>query len=204
MKRRILLLAAASTMSITSLVGFTAATTAPAAAATNPFTAIGYIIQCITPQHLINDFGQCLVNAIENLVASLGLPVFPTSANANAKTAPKLPTLPGSNAPSLNLPTNVTSMLKTLPPALQTTPVASQPTVNAPIRNLVPSLSAPRAGVASLPKLPTITPINFLNVADTKAPSSSPVSANDILVLASLGLLGASGVVVRRRAMARA
>jgi hypothetical protein len=204
MKRRILLLAAASTMSITSLVGFTAATTAPAAAAPNPFVAIGYIIQCITPQHLLNDFGQCLVNAIEDLVANLGLPVFPTSASTKANIAPKLPTAPGSNAPALNLPANITSMLKTLPPALQTTPVASQPTVNAPIRNLVPSLITPRAGLASLPKLPTITPIDFLNVSDTKAPSSSPVSSSDILVLASLGLLGASGVVVRRRAMARA
>lgn len=193
MKRRLFLLLGASTMSVTSLVGFTTATAAPASANGDVFVAIGYIIQCLTPAHLLNDFGICLFNAITDLAKSLTLPAFfPTSSNA-AKVPAGSP---------LNLPANVNGILKGLPTPLQTTPVASAPSVNAPLKQLIPTFS-PKAGTASLPKLPkipTITPINFLNASDSKA-SSNPVSGSDAMAIVALGLLGAGAVTVRRRAV---
>jgi hypothetical protein len=201
MKRRLFLLLGASTMTVTSLAGFTTATAAPAAAAIpDPLVAIGYIIQCLTPQTILNNFAVCLVNAIEDLVASLSLPTSLGNLST-PNVAPKLPTLPGSNAPTLSLPTNVQSILKTLPPALQTNPVASAPAVNAPIKQLIPTLS-PKAGASSLPKVPTITPIKFLNASDSTAASGSPISATDAAGVAVLVLMAASAVTFRRRAAA--
>jgi hypothetical protein len=199
MKRRLFLLLGASTMTVTSLVGFTAvsaspAGAAPAAANWQPGVLIGYIIQCLTLDHLLNNFGVCINNAVHNIIAALPLP---SSLGANAATLPKLP---GQNAAPLALPGNVSGILKTLPPALQTNPVASAAPVSAPISQLIPTVK-PRTSALSLPKLPTSTPINFLNAADSKAPSSSPVSATDAVAIAGIGLLGLGTVAMRRRAL---
>jgi hypothetical protein len=196
MKRRLFLLLGASTMALTSLAGFSVASPTPAAAApSDPLVAIGYIIDCLTLDHLITDFGPCLVNAIEKIVSTLSLP---TSLGANS--LPKLPTKlsPGTNAPTLSLPTKVHSIIDTLPPALHTTPVASLPAVQAPIKNLIPT-RAKSSSAKALPKLPALTDIKFLNASDSKA-SSNPVSSTDAVGIAALVLLGAGALTYRRRA----
>lgn len=217
MKRRVLLLLGAASMSAASVVGTSAITATPAAAQTfNPGASIGYVIGlfgCVfngiaAPATV----GDCLRANLRGLLGSLGLPAGFPSGNAGAAG----PTAPGSNAPSLKLPTNVSGFLRTLPPALQTNPVADAVAPAAPIRQLVPapvlntglSTSAPSVTErikSSLPKVPTPAEISLFNISDN-APvdnSGAPISGADVLQLIALGAVGAAGVTaVTRRRMA--
>ncbi|HUR78139.1 MAG TPA: hypothetical protein VMZ22_09345 [Acidimicrobiales bacterium] len=200
MKRRILLLAGATAMSLTSVLGVSIANPAPASA--NGFATIGYIIQCLSPQHLFHDFAFCLREALEDLLSTIGLPAFP-----GFPTSAAAPTSGG----KITLPTNIANSIKTLPPALQTNPVAAAPSVNAPVRELIPSLSnlnlgsrsasVPGAGVTK----PVASPISLFNIAETSKPASSnPVSGNDLAGVVGLGLVGTAIFgAMRRRAAVR-
>lgn len=212
MKRRVFLLLGATTMTVASVAGISGITATPAAAQTAPTTGIGYVIGLFTCFTDPLNLGSCIRQNLRGLLGSLfGLP--PTAPNSTA--APSAtPVAPGSNAPTLNLPANITGFLRTLPPALQTAPVAPVETAVAPVNQLIPTpvlnrgltSSAPSLPTAaslrsSLPKLPTATEIRLLNIADNSADTDagSPINASDVLMLVGLGAAAAAVTAASRR-----
>jgi hypothetical protein len=211
MKRRVLGTIGALAMTATALAGLTAATAVPAAAQTAPApnANVGYIINCVGSTQPT----ACLLNAIRQLLQSLGLPPLPRFP-FNGLTAPSSG---GANSlPTVTLPASARTLLGSLPSALQTAPLATSPTISAPLRQLVPApitsrglaTSSPlprhkllKANTASLPKAPSIVPIKLRNIADADPipASSNPISSSDILVLAGLAGMATAAVVVRRR-----
>lgn len=209
MKQRVLLLIGATSLVLASVAGMTAITAPPAAAATTPGGYVLNLADCVTnPQGPILG---CLVQNLRGLLLSLRLPTFPNpTVSAPAASTPTAgPALPGTNAPTLQLPSNVTKVIDSLPAQLHTAPVADATAPIAKLRQLVPTVK-PKATSSSvktaLPKLPTPANVRLVNIADTETPSNSgsPVSSTDVLMLMGLGLAGAAGVtaVTRRRAAA--
>ncbi len=208
-------------MTITTTVGVGLVSATPAAAQTSPppTGGLGYVIDlvgCVTAP----DPATCVRQSVQNIVQAIlrllpfNLPTPASTPTGNAVT----PSAPQVNAPTLNLPSRISTQLGSLPDALRTPPVADATAPLAPLRQLIPTPSrttgltnvAPKAALsklatAKLPSTPTASKIRLLNIADTEAPSAgSPVSGGDVMLLLGLGLAGAAGVtaVTRRRAAA--
>jgi hypothetical protein len=189
MNRRLGMLFAAAALTVTSVLGFTGVTAAPAGAAEEEVD-VAYVVSCITVTA-----EACLANAVETLLGTIDLP---TSLGASAT-----PTAwSASGAPELKLPASTKAIIEKLPPALQTNPVASAPDVQATVTQLMPT-AKPRANSASssaLPKVPSATPIKFLNASGTRGASTNPLSATDIAGVVVLGLAALGALKLRRRA----
>ena len=222
MKRRVFVLLGAATMTLVSVAGISGVTAPPAAAQTAPPTeGLGYVINlvgCVTSTNI----GLCIRTNLRGLINSLFsfLPASPPTIPMSNATPSAAPSTPGTNAPTLNLPAQITGFLRQLPPALQTTPVAPAAAPVAPLNQLIPApvvnrgltTSAPRLPGASsirssLPKVPTAADIKLFSISDNApvASSGSPVSGGDMMAMIGLGAVGAAAVTAatRRRAAAR-